>query len=198
LTVHLADVEHVISRPVDAVERSGYSSSLAERLAGREAERSRLRVRLSEVQRCLGQTQVDVPLAVVEDFSYNAREALQHGALDDVRALLRSIVVRVAAKVPLPETRPTDPEAGEHGPGDSRARAVCELHAQDRQSGRGRRWTRCATRRPGACERWPQWPCSCPGEVRAEPALLASKGECGLRCGLLLSRRPGCHGGRLW
>jgi site-specific DNA recombinase len=95
LTADLADVEQVISRLVDAVERSGYSSSLAERLAEREAERSRLRVRLSDIQRRLEQTKVDVPLAVVEDFCYNAREALEHGALDDVRVLLRSIVVRV-------------------------------------------------------------------------------------------------------
>ena len=95
LTADLADVEQVINRLVDAVGRRGYSSSLAERLAEREAERSRLRVRLSEVQRRLEQTKVDVPLAVVADFCCSAREALQRGALDDVRALLRSIVVRV-------------------------------------------------------------------------------------------------------
>lgn len=90
-----SNVEQVISRLVDAVERSGYSSSLAERLAEREAERAGLRVQLSEVQRRLDQTNVDVPLAVVEDFCLNAREALQHGALDDVQVLLCSIVVRV-------------------------------------------------------------------------------------------------------
>jgi hypothetical protein len=80
---------------VDAVERSGYSPSVAERLADREAERSRLRVRLSDIPRRLEHTKVDMPLVVVQDYRHNARKALQHGALDDVRALLRSIVVRV-------------------------------------------------------------------------------------------------------
>ena len=95
LAASLVDVEGIIERLVDAVERSGYSSSLVERLAEREAERSALRLQLSEVQRRLEQTKVDVPLAVVKDFCYNAREALQHGALEDIRALLRSIVVRI-------------------------------------------------------------------------------------------------------
>ena len=98
LTVTLADVEHVISRLVDAIERSGYSASLAERLAEREAERSRVRVQLSEVQHRLEQTKVDVPIAVLEDFCDHAREALQHGALEDVRAVLHSMVVRVEAE----------------------------------------------------------------------------------------------------
>ncbi len=95
LAASLVDVEGIIERLVDAVERSGYSSSLVERLAEREAERSALRLQLSEVQRRLEQTKVDVPLAVVKNFCYNAREALQHGALEDIRALLRSIVVRI-------------------------------------------------------------------------------------------------------
>jgi hypothetical protein len=98
LTVTLADVEQVISRLVDAIERSGHSASLAERLAEREAERSRVRVQLSEVQHRLEETKVDVPKAVLEDFCDHAREALQHGALEDVRAVLHSMVVRVEAE----------------------------------------------------------------------------------------------------
>jgi hypothetical protein len=95
LAADLADVRQVSNQLVDAVERGGYSSSLTERLAEREADRSRLRVRLSQVQRRLEQTKADVPVAVVEDFCTNAREALQHGALDDIRTVLRSIVIRV-------------------------------------------------------------------------------------------------------
>jgi DNA invertase Pin-like site-specific DNA recombinase len=98
LKITLADVEQVISRLVDAIERSGHSASLAERLAEREAERSRVRVQLSEVQHRLEETKVDVPLAVLEDFCDHAREALQHGALEDVRAVLHSMVVRVEAE----------------------------------------------------------------------------------------------------
>jgi hypothetical protein len=48
LTAGLADVEQVVCWLVDAVERGGYSSSLAERLAEWQAERSRQKW-LSEV-----------------------------------------------------------------------------------------------------------------------------------------------------
>ena len=66
-----------------------------DRLAEREGERSALQLQVAEVQRRLEQTEVHVPLAVVEDYCHNAQEGLQHGALEDIRALLRSIVVRV-------------------------------------------------------------------------------------------------------
>jgi site-specific DNA recombinase len=95
LEADLVDVEQVLRRLVDAVERSGYSASLAERLAEREKERSELRVRLSGVRERLDRAEAEIPLVVAEDYCSNAREVLAQGTLDDVRALLRSIVVRI-------------------------------------------------------------------------------------------------------
>jgi IS1 family transposase len=72
-----------------------YATSLEARLGQREQERTELETELSAVRRRLARTETEVPLDLVEDFCYNAREVLQKGKLDDVRALPRPIVVRV-------------------------------------------------------------------------------------------------------
>lgn len=95
LEAELRDVETVIGRLVDAVERGGYSVSLEERLKQREGERAQLAVDLAAVQRNLTQTETDVPLDVIEDFCYHAREVLRAGDVQDIRALLRTLVVRI-------------------------------------------------------------------------------------------------------
>lgn len=91
----VADTETVIKRLLDAVERSGYSASLEERLGQRERERAELETELSAVQRHLAQTETDVPLDVVEDFCNHAREVLETGDVEDVRALLCTFIVRI-------------------------------------------------------------------------------------------------------
>jgi len=95
LEVQFADTETVINRLLDAVESSGYSVSLEERLGQREQERAELETELSAVQRSLAQTEIDVPLDVVEDFCHHAREVLDTGDVEDVRALLRTFIVRI-------------------------------------------------------------------------------------------------------
>jgi DNA invertase Pin-like site-specific DNA recombinase len=98
LEAKLADAEQVLDRLLDAVERGGYSASLETRLGQRERERTELQTELSAVQRQLAQTEVEVPIAVVEDFCYNVREALEVGDAADVRALLRTFIVRIEIK----------------------------------------------------------------------------------------------------
>jgi hypothetical protein len=95
LKAKIADTEQVLERLLDAVERGGYSASLESRLGQRERERTELQTELSAVQRQLAQTQIEVPIAVVEDFCYNVREALEVGDAADVRALLRTFIVRI-------------------------------------------------------------------------------------------------------
>jgi len=95
LEAKIADTEQVLERLLDAVERGGYSASLEERLGQRERERTELQTELSAVQRQLAQTEVDVPFDVLEDFCYHVREALEIGDVGDVRALLRTFIVRI-------------------------------------------------------------------------------------------------------
>ena len=85
----------IINRLLDAVERSGYSASLEERLGQRERERAESKTELSAVRRSLEQTETEVPVDVVEDFCYHVREVLQTGKVEDVRALLRTFVIRI-------------------------------------------------------------------------------------------------------
>jgi site-specific DNA recombinase len=91
----LADVQRAIERLVDAVEKSGYSASLQARLDQREGERATLAVELANARRRLEQTDVRVPFEVVADFCYNAGEVLKTGTVEDIRALLRTLVVRI-------------------------------------------------------------------------------------------------------
>jgi hypothetical protein len=95
LETKLADTETVINRLLDAVERGGYSASLEMRLGQRERERTKLQTELSAVQRQLTQTEVEVPFDVLEDFCYHAREALEIGSVEDVRATLRNLLIRI-------------------------------------------------------------------------------------------------------
>jgi len=85
LEAKITDIETVINRLLDAVERSCYSGSLEERLGQRERERAELQTELAAVRRSLEQTETEVPVDVIEDFCY----------LEDVRALLRTFVVRI-------------------------------------------------------------------------------------------------------
>jgi hypothetical protein len=95
LEARIADTETVIQRLLDAVERSGYSPSLEARLGQREQERTELETELSAARRRLAQTETEVPLDLVEDFCYHAREVLDTGNVEDVRALLRTFIVRI-------------------------------------------------------------------------------------------------------
>jgi DNA invertase Pin-like site-specific DNA recombinase len=95
LEAKLEDTEIIINRLLDAVERSGYSASLEERLGQRERERAELQTELSAVRRSLEQTETEVPVDVVEDFCYHVREVLQTGKVEDVRALLRTFIIRI-------------------------------------------------------------------------------------------------------
>jgi len=95
LEVRIADTETAISRLLDAVERSGYSASLEERLGQREQERASLRTDLAAVLRGLEETEAEVPFDVVADFCYHAREVLDTGNVEDVRALLRTFILRI-------------------------------------------------------------------------------------------------------
>jgi hypothetical protein len=96
LETKIADTETVINRLLDAVERDGYSASLERRLRQRERERTELQTELlSAVQRQLTQTEVEVPFDVLEDFCYHAREALEIGSVEDVRATLRNLLIRI-------------------------------------------------------------------------------------------------------
>lgn len=95
LEAKVADTETVIRRLLDAVERSGYSASLEERLGQRE--RAELETELSAVRRSLDQTETEVPSDVVEDFCYHAREVLDTGDVEDVRCPGRKYS---SAKVP--------------------------------------------------------------------------------------------------
>ena len=95
LEARLTDTEAVLARLLDAVERSGYSPSLEARLGQRERERTELETELSAVRRRLDQTETEVPLDVVEDFCYHGREVLETGNVEDVRALLRTFIVRI-------------------------------------------------------------------------------------------------------
>ena len=61
----------------------------------RERERAELETELAAVRRSLDQTETDVPIDVVEDFCYHALEVLDTGDVEDVRALLRTFIVRI-------------------------------------------------------------------------------------------------------
>ncbi len=91
LEARLADTEAVLARLLDALERSGYSPSLEARLGQRERERAEL----NAVRRSLEETETEVPIDVVADFCYHAREVLDTGNVEDVRALLRTFIVRI-------------------------------------------------------------------------------------------------------
>jgi DNA invertase Pin-like site-specific DNA recombinase len=95
LEAKIADSERVINRLLDAVERSGYSASLEEWLGQRERDRAELQTELSTVRRSLEQTETEVTFAAVEDFCHHVREVLQTGKVEDVRALLRTFIVRI-------------------------------------------------------------------------------------------------------
>lgn len=95
LEAKVADTETVINRLLDAVERSGYSASLEERLGRRERERAELETELSAVRRRLEPTETEVSFGVVEDFCYHVRELLETGNVEDVRALLRTFIIRI-------------------------------------------------------------------------------------------------------
>jgi site-specific DNA recombinase len=95
LQTKLADNERIVERLLDAVERSGYSTSLEARLGQRERERAELQTELAAVRRRLDRTETEVPLDVVEDFCYHVREVLETGDVKDVRALLRTFILRI-------------------------------------------------------------------------------------------------------
>jgi len=95
LEAKITDTETAIHRLLDAVERSGYSASLEERLGQRERERAELQTELKAVCRSLDETETEVPFDVVADFCYHAREVLDTGNVEDVRALLRTFIVRI-------------------------------------------------------------------------------------------------------
>jgi hypothetical protein len=80
---------------VDAAEKTGFSPTLAERLAEREAERVLLDSQASELRGRLQQTETTVPIEVLEEFCAKAQVILAQGAVDDVRDLLRAFIVRV-------------------------------------------------------------------------------------------------------
>lgn len=90
-----AELAESIRRLVDSFERTGFSPHLAARLAEREAELTRRDIELAALQRRLEQAEYTIPFAVLEDFCYNARALLDSGEPDDLRALLRTILVRV-------------------------------------------------------------------------------------------------------
>jgi hypothetical protein len=50
---------------------------------------------LNAVCRSLDETETEVPFDVVADFCYHAREVLDTGNVEDVRALLRTFIVRI-------------------------------------------------------------------------------------------------------
>jgi site-specific DNA recombinase len=95
LEARIADAEKILEHLLDAVERSGYSPSLETRLGQREQERTELETELSAVRRRLAQTETEVPLDLVEDFCYHARAVLEADNVEDVRALLRTFIVRI-------------------------------------------------------------------------------------------------------
>lgn len=90
-----ASIRQVIARLVDAVEKTGFSPTLAERLAEREAERALLDSQVSELRGRLQQTETTVPIEVLEEFCAKGQVILAQGAVDDVRDLLRAFIVRV-------------------------------------------------------------------------------------------------------
>jgi uncharacterized coiled-coil protein SlyX len=95
LEAESASARQVIARLVDAVERTGFGPSLAERLAEREAERALLDSQVSELRSRLQQTETTVPIKVLEEFCAKAQVILEHGAVDDVWDLLRAFIVRI-------------------------------------------------------------------------------------------------------
>lgn len=91
----LEAVGRTISRLVDAVEKAGYSASIEQRLAERERERAVIEMDLGTARRGLAAADTEIPRGVVADFCRNARTVIEAGAPDDVRGLLRTLIVRI-------------------------------------------------------------------------------------------------------
>jgi len=91
----VAEMDRVISRLLDSLERSGHSVSIAGRLVEREHERSALAAELQGARRRLEQANVDIPAAALERFCADMQAVLGGEEVQDIRALLRMLIVRV-------------------------------------------------------------------------------------------------------
>lgn len=91
----IADLDKAIKRLVDALEKAGYSETVGERLAQREQERAARDGELQDARRRLAQGEIKVPRPLLEAFCAGTQAVLSGGDPEDIRALLRKILIRV-------------------------------------------------------------------------------------------------------
>ena len=91
----MARVGRTIDVLVDAVEATGITRSLRERLEQREAEREGLRIRIQELQAREGQEELRVSDEVLRKMLEDLEHGIQRGDVQDLRAFLSGFVKRI-------------------------------------------------------------------------------------------------------